>query len=137
MLIHASVEMSWNHRCFNSPSGAVHLIGANNGNLLGTVCLSKLCAKCDLAEKKCTEPREHNCPKNYDGTSKAMDAVASVQLVINLHSKGYALNKLVMDDDSSMQAVLKHSWEVLIAAGKMDPKDWPCYDNTRRKSQIR
>ena len=56
------------------------------------------------------EPMDHdNCPRNYlTGSSKAMEASAALELLLQLHDLGVEIEFIVSDDDSTMRAHLKH-----------------------------
>ena len=56
------------------------------------------------------EPQEHDdCPRNYKtGSSKAMEATAALDLVVELAAMGVGVEFIVSDDDSTMRAHLKH-----------------------------
>eukprot|EP00957_Ditylum_brightwellii_P164671 12537842-Ditylum_brightwellii.AAC.1 len=56
-------------------------------------------------------PKKHNCPRNYDDSSKGMEANAALILTRQLHKeKGVLLKKIVADGNSSMKALLRHSY---------------------------
>ena len=41
------------------------------------VLYSKACKKCDSAEKKGEEAEEHECSKNFEGSSKSMESYST------------------------------------------------------------
>ena len=53
---------------------------------------------------------EHDdCPHNYrTGSSKAMEASAALDMILELHRLGIAVEFIVSDDDSTMRAHLHH-----------------------------
>ena len=73
------------------------------------VLYSKACRKCDSAENKREEAEEHECPKNFEGSSKSMEASAILKMVEDAHyNRFFIIDAIVSDDDSTMRAVLKH-----------------------------
>ena len=71
---------------------------------------SKNYTKCDVAVAMSEEPMEHEyCPQNYlTGSSKAMEASAPLEIVLDLHKKWVSVKNIVSDNDSTMHAHLKH-----------------------------
>ena len=63
--------------------------------MIGMVLYSKTWWKCDDAEKRREEAEEHECPKNFEGSSKSMEASAIMKMVRN---DSYANDSL--SDDS-------------------------------------
>jgi hypothetical protein len=51
--------------------------------------------------------REHDCPRNYEGSSKGMEASAALLLTKEMFQNGNVIiDKIVADDDSSMKAIV-------------------------------
>ena len=70
-----------------------------------------MCATCLEAENKNVDAKPHKCPKNYSGSSKAMEADAALEAYEDLYemSEGtVVIGCIVADDDSSMKSFLKH-----------------------------
>jgi hypothetical protein len=90
---------------YNSDSG-YHLITGNKTKRVLTACpISCRCGKCEL---KKDHPNEL-CPKNYDGSSKGMEAHGSsinVNWIYNTEKKCYT-RKYGGDDDYSTKSVLR------------------------------
>ena len=64
-----------------------------------------------FAESDNQEPPNHCCPKNHDGSSKAIEADAALQIYISLYqdsNKNIVFEAVVADDDSSVRALLAH-----------------------------
>ena len=92
--------MGWSKRSsgnrYDSLSGHPLAIGVLTKSILVAIVSSKLCRLCSLAESDNQEPPNYCCSKNYDGTSKAMEADVALQLYIlpkfgkykNYHEKG-------------------------------------------------
>ena len=58
------------------------------------------------------EPPQHVCPRNYEGSSKVKETDAALHLYTELYepsNKCLYLKAIVVDDDSSMRALLKHT----------------------------
>ena len=73
------------------------------------------------------EPPKHDCTKNYQGSSKGMEAFAGVNLVTKLWRHKYCccISQICADDDSSIRAQMKHLIADKIEAGLIDKDDWP------------
>ena len=64
-----------------------------------------------FAESDNQEPPNHCCPKKHDGSSKAIEADAALQIYISLYqdsNKNIVFEAVVADDDSSVRALLAH-----------------------------
>ena len=73
------------------------------------VLYSKACLKCHAAEKRREEAEEHECPKNFEGSSKSMEASAILKIVEDaFYNRFFIIDVLVADDGSTMRAVPKH-----------------------------
>ena len=67
------------------------------------VLYSKACWKFDAAEKKREEAEEHECPKNFEGSSKSMEASAILKMVeYAFYNRFFIIDVIVSDDDSTM-----------------------------------
>ncbi|KAF4528233.1 hypothetical protein B566_EDAN016008 [Ephemera danica] len=71
------VDGGWCRRSFghnyNAHGGVAVIIGAETQKLLHYGVLCRNCATCSTAERLNREPRPHECSKNYDGPSTAME----------------------------------------------------------------
>eukprot|EP00957_Ditylum_brightwellii_P005353 408471-Ditylum_brightwellii.AAC.1 len=75
-----------------------------------------MCKICNLAETNKLPAPVHVCVKNYEGSSKGMDATMALELTIQAKRQcGFIVDFIVADDDSSMRATLKRSYEHLSA----------------------
>jgi len=111
-----SFDMGWNKRSsgnrYDSLSGHAFYIGCLTQQIICAIVTAKQCRICSLNELKGIEPPEHNCPRNYLGSSKGMEPDAALTIYEELFYdslKKIALQYIVSDDDSSMRALLKHS----------------------------
>jgi hypothetical protein len=92
---------------YNSPSGHAMLVGQRLFLVLALIVYSKLCCLCAAAKRKGREPAAHACSKNYEGSSKGMEAKGILKLVTNLwENTKLAVTTYVSDRDSSTRAVL-------------------------------
>jgi hypothetical protein len=109
-------------RAYNSDSGTHLIVGNESLKTVAVECLSRRCSKC-----------EHNkihplfvCPKNYEGSSKGMEAEGALRNVRLLYNeKNVFIETFVMDDDSSTKSILRHSWKLMVDSGILDSLDWP------------
>ena len=59
--------------------------------------------------RKREEAEEHEFPKNFEGSSKSMEASAILKMVEDaFYNRFIIIDVIVSDDDSTMRAVLKH-----------------------------
>ena len=69
-------KMGWQKRSsgrrYDSSSRHAFIIGARSKVIIGMFLYSKACRKCGAAEKRREEAEEHECPKNFEGSSKSM-----------------------------------------------------------------
>ena len=73
------------------------------------VLYSKACQKCDSSENRGEEEEEHEFPKNFGGRSKSMEASDILKMVEDaFYNLFFIIHDIICDDDSKMQAVLKH-----------------------------
>ena len=119
----ASFDMGWQKRSsgnqYNSLSGQAFLIGAHSAKVLAMAVKSKACAICAAAKREGIEAAEHECTKNHEGSSKAMESEAAVELIEYLcKEKHTALDVIVGDDDGTFRANIMHPVADLIAAGR-------------------
>lgn len=78
-------------------------------------------------------PSVHNCPKNYTGSSKRMEATSALDMVkaVFEHKTVCAfVTEVVIDDDASTPALLLHSLCKL--AWRVIDVQWPLDTNGRR-----
>ena len=96
-------------RGYDSSSGYAFIIGARIKGVIGMVLYSKAFRKCDAAEKRREEAEEHECPKNFEGSSKSMEASAILNMVKDaFYNIFFIIYVIVSDDDSTMRAVLNN-----------------------------
>ena len=106
-------DMGWQKRSsergYDSSSGHAFIIGARSKGIIRMVLYSKACRKCDAAEKRREEAEEHECPNNFEGSSKVMEASVILNMVEDaFYNCFFIIDVIVSDDDSTMRALLKH-----------------------------
>ena len=114
-----SVDMGWQKRSsgtkYDSPSGHIFIVGARTGRVIQFKVYSKTCRVCDTAEKAGTQPKPHNCGKNYNGSSSSMESFGAMENTRNIyyryHRRAY-MSILIADDDSSMKSFCSHTGEL-------------------------
>ena len=112
--IAVSFDMGWQKKGtghnYDSNSGHAYFIECRGGQVIDYLVYLKKCSKCDAAVAIGEEPMAHeNCPRNFlTGSSKAMEASAAHQLLVELHDCGVVIEIIVSNDDSTMHATLQH-----------------------------
>ena len=80
-------DMGWQKRSYGrryeSSRGHAFVIGARSKGIIGIVLYSKAFRKCDAAEKRIEEAEEHECPKNFEGSSKSMEASTILKMAMD------------------------------------------------------
>jgi hypothetical protein len=119
-------------RRYDSVSGCSVAFGLRSSLPIGIEAMSTVCIKCT----KGTDHNKEVCPKNYEGSSKGMEATGAVRIVRrlfeNLKHNCYVAH-LVTDDDSSVRKILTHSYKELLAALRITAAEWPKYPNGKKK----
>ena len=99
-------------RAYNSNSGHYLDFGALSKSVIAFCVLAKICSTCN--SQKSDVMKEHRCPKNYEGSSKAMEPTGAVMCATlifrdttnNPLVKPMYLDTVIMDDDTSTGANL-------------------------------
>ncbi|CAG2195608.1 unnamed protein product [Mytilus edulis] len=95
-------------RSYNSTTGHATVIGNVSGKCLHFGLKSTDCRKCNyIDEKGDASEEEHDCRRNYLGSSKAMEPALAVEMVKDIEEMGYMVNSLTMDDDTTTMARLR------------------------------
>ena len=79
--------------------------------VIGIIVYAMKCTKCHAAHKNCSPVEEHDCPLNYVGSSKGMEAKAALEMVTAIfteHNGRIFVFAVVSDDDSTMRAKVSH-----------------------------
>jgi hypothetical protein len=126
-----SFDMGWQKpgRLYNSLSGHAFLICVLTRKVIAMRVLSKKCQKCTTYMAKGVMVEDvlaHNCSKNYDGSSKGMEATAALDMVKGVFENQKVracVTKMVIDDDASTCALLSHSLSEM--AQQVVNFEWP------------
>ena len=105
--------MGWQKRSsgrrYDSSSRHAFIIGERSKGIIRMFLYSKACQNCDAAEKRREEPEEHECPKNFEGSSKSMEASAILKMVEDaFYNCLFIIDVTISDVDRTMRAVIKH-----------------------------
>ena len=113
-----SVDMGWQKRSsgrkYDSPSGHMFLVGSETGEIISYTCMSLNCRQCLINKKnrKLNKPeKEHECFKNFDGHSKAMEATSARKLITEICQNSHGvlyMDYICADDDSTMKKYCTH-----------------------------
>jgi hypothetical protein len=104
--LRASYDMAWEQRNssnkYDSTSGHVLYMGAVTHMPLSLVIKSKLCNYCSAWEKKNTKDKEdagppppHTCRKNHNGSMGSLEAVACLEMTVDLYNNKKCLMSVV------------------------------------------
>jgi len=110
--VRASHDMGWQQRgsgsSCSSQSGHALCVGAEKRKPIGFDIKSKLCSVCDTIHGKEGPVKEHECCKNWTGTSGAMEAKAALDMHVDLCDKcNTIVDLIVADDDASTRAMMQ------------------------------
>ncbi len=136
------IDFAWQRRscgvAYNSLSGHSFLIGARSKKILDVVVFSKTCRKCkktsasqakmDGVSGEIPPSTQHRCPCNFKGSSKSMEPIAAVKMIVRLFDTVRAfVSVLIGDDDSTVRAQARHSYQERLNTGAMTDKEkeWP------------
>eukprot|EP00957_Ditylum_brightwellii_P007295 554243-Ditylum_brightwellii.AAC.1 len=97
---------------YDSISGHALMSGARAKLILACMICCKFCGICNATERVGKVPEEHECCKNDEGSSKGMEAFAALELIKKtFNNRGFIVVFIVANNDSSMKALLCHSYE--------------------------
>ena len=108
--------MGWSKRSsghtYDSLSGHTFFVGAHSTQIVAAKIMSKKCSVCSAAEgRKGRDVPVHDCPHNFYGSSKAMEADGTLSFVKEFDKKSTSklhVEAFVTDNDSSIRAMLGH-----------------------------
>ena len=107
-----SYDMGWSKRgtgrSYDSLNGYAAIIGFLSQKILDYTTRNRQCCKCDRNH----DQSDHDCRKNFCGSSKAMEAHAGVQLITNgqiLRNAMLNVGVVISDEDSSMIAAVRRN----------------------------
>ena len=87
------------------------MIGLHTKKVVGYSVMSKTCRKCDVATKSGNTVPDHDCRKNWGGSSKAMEPAMAVNILNEIKEKGYGVRKIIMDDDTTTIAKIHREFD--------------------------
>ena len=98
--ISISFDMGWQKKgtghTYDSNSSHAYYIGCRSGKVVAMLVYLKKCTKCATAIAMGIDPEPHaDCVRNYEsGSSKAMEASAALDLILQLHNKNIGVEFL-------------------------------------------
>jgi hypothetical protein len=117
-----SIDCGWLKRAsgrkYDSGEGHSIFVGNKTRKVVAAHCMSKICRKCKLG---IPHPKEL-CPKNFEGTSKAMEGHGAVVNAKWLYARRVIIHELVMDDDSPTQKLLSPMVSRTLKTGRVETK---------------
>ena len=102
-----SYDMMWlkRGRAHNSLTGFGAVMGTHMKKVLDYDVVKKKCRQCDVSQRLGIH-KEHDCRKNYFGSSKGMEAHSATKLFKRSNDVGLKYTRLIGDDDASTIARL-------------------------------
>jgi hypothetical protein len=130
----AGMDGAWQRRAIgfgsgNSKSGHNFCVNLVTKKIVNAVVYSKQCTTCERWKSKDQPIPIHRCSKNFDGSSKSMEAEASIKHKVDLETKatGVYVHTLCTDDDSSVRANTKYSLDDVAR------RDYPQYHGRNKQ----
>lgn len=100
-----AVDADWKKRgsgrSYNSLSGHCSMVGTQTGQIIHYAVPSKDCRVCSTAASRNEPPKPHDCYQNWEGSAKAMEADMVTQMVKDVGEKGFKVEAIVGDEDST------------------------------------
>ena len=78
-------------------TGHATMIGKETGKIILWNCRSISCKICEYHLAKETQIPDHDCPKNWSGSSKAMESDMAVSMSHFLKDEGYEIKGMLLD----------------------------------------
>ncbi|XP_061180737.1 uncharacterized protein LOC133189369 [Saccostrea echinata] len=104
--INISFDAAWQKRgsgrSYNSHSATATMIGVETGKIVAFDHKTTDCRKCLF-----TQTHDHECNKNFNGSSKAMESALAIDMAKSLKDRGFNISKITMDDDSTTISRMK------------------------------
>ncbi|CAF1513551.1 unnamed protein product [Rotaria sordida] len=136
--VYVSIDGTWKRRGHISNYGIVFLIHVETGYCIDYEVLSLRCETCDVKKSQLTakqieswfKSHKLSCSKNYDGTSKGMEAEGASRIFRRSLSKSLRYKWLVCDGDSSTYDRVKNIYIEQETADEDNTDDDPAqHDN--------
>jgi hypothetical protein len=135
--LNVSFDMGWQQRSsghkYASLSGDALLVGCHTRKPISVIVMSKVCNFCKAWENKMKriaadgnnnnsdnnnnnngllEAPPHDCVRNHDGSSSAMEPKACLEMVIDMYNNKHCIiDRICCDDDASTRSLLRWSNE--------------------------
>ena len=106
--ISCSCDMGW-QKCgkgHNSRFGQGAVMGLSSGKVLDYTTRTKSCRFCDSAKAIGKQPKSHDCRKNPEAWSKAMEPSAAVELFHRAPDQSVKFSVYSGDDDYTAEALI-------------------------------
>lgn len=102
-----AVDGAWSKRSYrtnyNALAGVAAIVGVRTKKVLFMAVRNKYCTVCHKAIRDKTKPRQHNCGKNFSGSSTSMEADIIVEgFTKSIEMYGIKYTRFVGDGDSSV-----------------------------------
>ena len=115
--ISISYDMGWQKRTihrmsstYSSLSGHGFAIGLRTKKVVSMIVYSKICQTCQIAKASDKNIPTHDCPCNYEGSSKSMESDGALTMLKRCYKEhSVHFKHIVSDDDSTMRSLLKHA----------------------------
>ena len=142
--LECSFDTGWTgatNRNYNSPASIATLIGCKTKKIIAITVKAKVCKDCSNAERDGVDVGTHFCTKNHEGSSKSMEASSAVDLIVEMNARGAPVYTLVGDDDSTVDANLRWSFEEMQKQKELgNPEfadfEWPRDKNGKKMKSI-
>ena len=69
------------------------MVGCMTKKIVGYGVMSSSCRICAVASKQGVAPQQHDCRKNLNGSSKAIEPAVAVNILTSIKDKGHQLKK--------------------------------------------
>ena len=101
--ISCSYDMNWQKRCkgHNSRTGQGAVMGLSSVKVLNYTTRTQSCRFCDGAQAMGKQPKAHNCRKNHEASSKAIEPAVAVELFNSLRAPDQSVKSVYTGDDDS------------------------------------
>nr|XP_022341895.1 uncharacterized protein LOC111135807 isoform X1 [Crassostrea virginica] len=96
-------------RNYASLSGHASMIGEQTGKIVSYAVRCKKCRFCESTVE--IETTNHDCRKNWQKSSKAMESDMAVEMLHDLETRNFHVKQLIMDNDSTTFAKAKASFD--------------------------
>jgi hypothetical protein len=94
--------------------------------------LKVVCSVLTGRKKGESEIPAHPCTKNHECSSKSMESKAILVMAEDCWKKNnFFVKTIILDDDSTMEKVLRHNYDKMVEPGLMEKKDKPSKSSRR------